>query len=530
MQRLLALLFIFYSSALVAADHCVVWHNTIGVSLTSAGTFISTMVCDDRDFDSFSLPAGVKDNDHFAISNSNQLVVGASDITTAGDYELKIDITDGISTVSHETTIHIVPGTSHQRMVSGYYHVIVLDNTGTVYGWGDNAGGQLGKGDTIDRSSPTEIPNSSFGGGGEEIVELGWGSQNSFFITRTGKVFACGVGSYGQMGFGNTSIVTTPTQITTNISSKKIVRVHCNSWSAQILADDGSVFSTGRSRYHGMGFGDLYNPTLIPSTDPAASSGVLAGKLVIQLGGGEDFAALLTTEGKVYAFGRSGEGQLANTNSYNDYVFTLTALGSTVLTVANTQTDTNRVITQSGTVLVTGSNVDGQLGLGYDPGTTSSISTFTLMPGSSLGSQTPVQIEGGLRELQIRMANGDIYGFGRNNYNQIARGSTDNVLSPTLESSSFLGTPVQIITGQWFSGVLTSLGNIYTVGSAERGRLGNGDMTTNHTTHQLLSFTVGAVQDIETAKTPLNTTAFSIATISLTWSSYNIEAENEMLI
>lgn len=510
-----------------ATDHVVVWHNTIGENLASPGTFISTMVSEDRTFNSFSLPAGVGDNDDFTITNSNELCVGSSSLTAA-DYALTISATDGSSSVSHDITIHVVPGTSHQRIVSGYYHVVVLDNTGAIYAWGDNVG-QLGQGDTAYRTSPTEIPNSSFGGGGEEIVELGHGPQNSFFITRSGKVFACGVGgSYNRMGLGTTNI-TTPTQITTNISSKKIVRVCCNSWSSQTLADDGSIFTVGNWRHTGIG-ATLSDHTLIPSSDPAASSGVLAGKLVVQIAAGADYTVLLTTEGKVYGFGESDYGQLGNSSPYNNNVFEITSLGSNILKVASSNANTNPVITQSGQVYITGHNNRGQLGLGLDPGTTSSISTFTLMSASSLGNQTPVQIEGGFEEFQVRMANGDIYGFGRNNKNQIARGSTDNVLSPTLETSSFLGTPVQIITGQWFSGVLTSLGNIYTVGAAGSGRLGNGDDTTDHTTHQLLSFTVGAVQDIETEKTPLNTTTYSMANFSISWSSYAIGAEDQMLI
>lgn len=202
------------------------------------------MVSEDRTFNSFSLAAGVGDNNDFTITNSNELCVGSGALT-AGDYTLKISITNGSSSVSHDLTIHVVPGTSHPKIVSGHYHVIVLANTGTLYGWGNNIG-QLGLGDTTFRATPTEISSSHFSD--EEIVELGWGSQNSFFMTRSGKLYAAGVGTFGKMGFGDTNIVNTPTQVTTNISSKKIVRARCNTWSAQFLADDGSIYTTGRSR------------------------------------------------------------------------------------------------------------------------------------------------------------------------------------------------------------------------------------------------------------------------------------------
>lgn len=251
------------------------------------------------------------------------------------------------------------------------------------------------------------------------------------------------------------------------------------------------------------------------------------------MGGGEDCGLFLTTEGKIYGFGRGDNGQFALGGSYtyyNDSVFEITSAGSSVLRIPDTLTDANHIIMQSGELYVTGSNTDGQLGIGVAQTTTAKIDTFTLIAASNLGNQTPIVVQGGQKELQVLVANGDIYGFGYNYYNQIARGSTDDVISPTLETSTFSGTPVQIVTGQWFSGVLTTSGNIYTVGDAGDGRLGNGDSSTDQTSHQLLSLNVGTVQDLETIKTPLNTTTYSIATVALSWISYDLGLEAEMQI
>ena len=102
-----------------------------------------------------------------------------------------------------------VPGRV-QEVVFGELHGMILLEAGTVYTSGRNNEGQLGLGDTNDRSSFTQVGGALEG---KNVVKIACGSNHSGALTDAGELYLWGNGDRGQIGDGATSNRTTPTLV-----------------------------------------------------------------------------------------------------------------------------------------------------------------------------------------------------------------------------------------------------------------------------------------------------------------------------
>eukprot|EP00301_Raphidiophrys_heterophryoidea_P005547 c12317_g1_i1.p2 GENE.c12317_g1_i1~~c12317_g1_i1.p2 ORF type:complete len:209 (-),score=45.70 c12317_g1_i1:748-1374(-) len=78
---------------------------------------------------------------------------------------------------------------------AGMYHSLVWDSEGMVYASGFNHNGQLGVGDTVQRDKLVHVTTLE----ASKIAHCSAGVVHSAFITKEGKVFACGSNKDGQL-------------------------------------------------------------------------------------------------------------------------------------------------------------------------------------------------------------------------------------------------------------------------------------------------------------------------------------------
>ena len=90
--------------------------------------------------------------------------------------------------------------------------VIALKTNGTLWSWGTNNFGQLGLGDTTDRSSPVQIGSLA------TWANQTCGSGGVLAIKTDGTIWSWGRNGAGQLGLGNTTNYSSPTQIGSNTS------------------------------------------------------------------------------------------------------------------------------------------------------------------------------------------------------------------------------------------------------------------------------------------------------------------------
>ena len=173
---------------------------------------------------------------------------------------------------------------------------------GTFWTWGLGASGRLGLGDTVNRSSPTQVgalTNWSFGS---------FGSQMLVATKTDGTLWVSGSGSGGRLGLGNTTSYSSPKQIGGLTNWAKVVPF---STACLAIKTDGTLWGWGRNNYGQLGLGN----TTYYSSPKQVGALTTWDKIAAHYGGG----IAITTSGTLFTWGRNNSGQLGlgNTTNYN---------------------------------------------------------------------------------------------------------------------------------------------------------------------------------------------------------------------
>jgi len=103
--------------------------------------------------------------------------------------------------------VQIGSGTTWYQVACGTSHVVAIKVDGSLWAWGNNAGGQLGQNDTASRSSPVQI------GALSNWIKVYAGSAQSMAIKADGTVWAWGANAGGILGLGDINGRSSPTQV-----------------------------------------------------------------------------------------------------------------------------------------------------------------------------------------------------------------------------------------------------------------------------------------------------------------------------
>lgn len=244
---------------------------------------------------------------------------------------------------------------------AGHYTTFALCNNGTVWGWGWNADGQIGDGTRTTRRSPVQVSGIT------DAVSIDAGRDMTYALRADGTMLAWGDNTYGEIGDGTTTARLTPVPVSglTGVSSIAPGRDH-----VLVLRQDGSVWGWGWNQYGQVGDGTTVNRSLPVQIQ------ITTG--VSQLAAGANHSYALTTDGRVLSWGRNYVAELGDGTS------TMRTRPVSVLGVANAVSigsgrDHGDAVLANGTVMAWGDNVNGQLG----DGTTTNRRTAIVVPGVS---------------------------------------------------------------------------------------------------------------------------------------------------
>ena len=334
---------------------------------------------------------------------------------------------DGYDTVS---SIPLQIGETISQIESFANHSSAISSEARVFTWGRNSDGRLGDGTTIQREKPIEITSQFDLNDGETIVQISLGFQHSSALSSDGRVFTWGVNYFGQLGDGTTTERLVPTEITSQFELNE--------------EDAISLITLGRA-----------------------------------------FSLAITTEGRVFTWGRNYYGELGDGTAIDKHVPTdITSFFAfnpeeTVIQIASSFYHSS-VITSEGRVFMWGYNFYGQCG---DGTTTNKLvpteieSNFDLIEG-----ETVIQLSLGGNSYSIaRTSKRRVFVWGNNEYGQLGDGTTIDKYEPTEITSNFdlneNETIIQVSLGEYHSIVMTSNGRILTWGSNTFGQLGIGTTT-----------------------------------------------------
>lgn len=298
-----------------------------------------------------------------------------------------------------------------------------IDADGRVWAWGDNDTRQLGSIDDPPVSAePLEVDVPS----DIRIVKVVAGVGHAIALTDDGSLWAWGNDIYGQLGQGGAlsspPYSRTPT-IVTDTLGLQVVDVDAGRFHTLFLTKDGQVHAAGiNDREQLGGYSGDHRPTFssIAEADNAVAIAAAGNSSFVQKS--------LLEDGRLYAWG-SGEAGILGNGGYST--------SATPIPVALDETidhiiagDQSVYVWSESTILVWGSNLDGQLGNGR-----SDVAIEETTPYRLTDWHLPIfTVSANVHALALT-TDGDLYGWGFNMFGQVGDGSETNRSTPV-----FIGT------------------------------------------------------------------------------------------
>ena len=181
-----------------------------------------------------------------AIKNNNSLWVWGSGASGA----LGLGGTSSVFTPTNLSNL----GNVWISCSAGSSYSLAITAAGSLYSWGDNNFGQLGLGDTVNRSTPVEIA-------GQQWLQVAASLSHTLSIRRDGTLWAWGYNNSGQLGDGTTVSKSSPIQVG---SESTWSMVSNGDRYSVALKSDGSLWAWGSNIYGQVGNGTSGNAYSVP--------------------------------------------------------------------------------------------------------------------------------------------------------------------------------------------------------------------------------------------------------------------------
>ena len=355
---------------------------------------------------------------------------------------------------------------------AGVFHNCAI-NSGQIYCWGANWGGQLGNNTTTNSSVPVLVDTSGVLAG-KTITSVQVSEDHSCALAD-GQIYCWGDNYEGKLGNNTTTNSSVPVAIDPGnvLAGKTITSIALGVYYTCAVAD-GQAYCWG---YNGEG--QLGNNTTTDSLVPIAvdTSGVLAGKTITSMQGSEEHTCALA-DGQPYCWGANYAGQLGN-NTTTDSLLPV-AVDTSVLagkTITSMRAGGWHTCVFTGSdPYCWGANWSGQLG---NNTTTDSLVPIAVDTSGVLAGKIITSIQAGEHHTCV-LADGQVYCWGRNNFGQLGNNTTDDSLVPVaVDTSGVLAGKIitKLAANSRFNCVLAD-GQAYCWGFNPYGGLGNNSTST----------------------------------------------------
>lgn len=243
------------------------------------------------------------------------------------------------------------------------------------------------------------------------------------------EVYSWGAGEGGRLGHGDANPRETPTKIPT-LSDKCIVKIFCGATYSAAITQNGELYTWGRGTYGRLGHGtsdDKFSPVLVQA---------LKGHNVIDvaLGTGDSHTLCVTEEGLLFAWGDGDFGKLGNgTINGSQLPLQIESLSRIIRVYSGAQFSV--ALSADGVIYTWGKGHGGRLG----HGNSDQYNIPKIV--EALAGKKIINIAVGSAHCFALSSTGELYGWGRNDYQQICPPSISRdpiILTPIL------ATPVSL--------------------------------------------------------------------------------------
>ncbi|CAK4648197.1 unnamed protein product [Aphanomyces euteiches] len=278
--------------------------------------------------------------------------------------------------------------------------------------------------------------------------------------TKPRQAYSWGSNAFGQLGHGHEKDISLPQAIKLDHPPQSVA---CGGNSSAIVTQDGHVYTFGAGGNARLGHGDALDTPNQSTPQLLQVPGVIQ-KVDI----GEYHMAALTTDKRLFTWGRDGAPQLGHANSNRGYPNEVEELRGQVHDIACGRQQTI-AITTDGKIYVWGLAHEGSLGLD-----------------DRTNVNRPKQLNALAKEFFIQAACGreytlaltkdhKVYAWGANDYGQLGvAGAMRYQRSPVPVLALNDLQVVQLAAGDYHSAALTASGEVYTWGAGKDGQLGLG--------------------------------------------------------
>lgn len=247
----------------------------------------------------------------------------------------------------------IAGGTNWKQVVCGQRFAGAIKTNGQLWMWGMNSSGQLGNNAATNLSSPVQTVSGGIG-----WKQLAVGQTYSAAIKTDGTLWLWGANASGQLGRNNTTAVSSPVQTVAGGTNWKQVSTKYTTTAA--IKTDGTLWVWGANTLGVLGNGvDVTNRSSPIQT-------IASGTNWKQVSVGGDHMGAIKTDGTLWLWGRGTSGQLGNGVDSNHYSSPIqTIAGGTnwkQISIGGTNVGHSAAIKTDGTLWAWGSSLNGQLG------------------------------------------------------------------------------------------------------------------------------------------------------------------------
>ncbi|MEW5306216.1 MAG: hypothetical protein WDW38_009071 [Sanguina aurantia] len=327
-------------------------------------------------------------------------------------------------------------------VAGGNHHSASISRRGELFMWGLGSHGELGLGHW--RSFEVNIPRQCIAD--TRIVSIAAGKCHTLAIAENGSLWACGKGTSGQLGLGNTADSSRLARLA-SLSHVRIVSAAAGTAHSMGLAADGTLFTWGQSQFGQLGHVELQpmiaaalpgNPPvlIIPQAIQSLRPDCLnSHERITAIAAGGNHSMALTVAGGLLGFGQNsfgalGTGDLAHRFKPTKIDVSLhdrskTSCRRVVQVVCGSQ-HTIALVSNNGRMQIntTGINTWGQLGIGNKQ----ERNVFTPV------LQVPgvVAVQSGDEHCMAVTSGGLLYVWGRGDCGQLGLGNNNSKLRPAV--------------------------------------------------------------------------------------------------
>jgi len=247
-----------------------------------------------------------------------------------------------------------IPGTDWDVVGNGKQTGVAIRTDGTLWVWGGNTAGALGLNDSVNahKSSPTQIPGDW---SGSTIGESN--AWNVGIIKTNGTLWVWGQNNLGQLAQDDTARRSSPVQIPGTTWSDVAIT---NEGTTGGIKTDGTLWMWGSGHYGARGDNKRYGPSPSGGDNLGYSSPVqIPGTTWSKLTCNNYAFAAIKTDGTLWSWGYAGGGELGQ-NNLTSYSSPVQITGTTWAEVHSLASGGVRGVKTDGTLWAWGTGSQGQ--------------------------------------------------------------------------------------------------------------------------------------------------------------------------